>query len=146
LRLTNIDALSALIDRLIVENIKHFFFNKDGKIEETQQQVKIITEIKSRLSELILECVSEGNYDYLSERRTFDEEAIVENIEELIKSNILIGEGDRKRLKEITSENPNFDVILVNEKLTRKSNEGRARNKNAIDELFHRLIRTEGIK
>lgn len=146
MRLTNIDALSALIDRLIVENIKHFFFNKDGKIEETQQQVKIITEIKNRLSELILECVSEGNYDYLSERRTFDEQTIVENIEELIKSNILIGEGDRKRLQEITSENPNFDVILVNEKLTRKSNEGRARNKNAIDEIFHRLIRTEGIK
>jgi hypothetical protein len=141
LRLTNIDALSALIDRLIVEEIKYYFFSKDGKVEESTQQQNIIKEIKAKLSELLLECVSEGDYKYLSERRTFDENAIIENIEELIKNNILIGEGDRARLKEITSENPNFEIILVNEKVTRKSNEGRARNKNMIDKLFQKLIK-----
>jgi len=145
LRITNIDALSALIDRLIVEEIKHYFFNKEGKVEETEQQVKIIGKIKTRVAELILECVSEGEYKYLSERRTFNEEAIVENIEELIKNNINIGEGDRARLDEITKENPNFDKILVNEKLTRKSNEGRARNKNKIDELFRKMVDTRGM-
>jgi len=145
LRLTNIDTLSALIDRLIVEEIKFYFFNKEGKVEEKEQQTKIITKIKARISELVLQCVSEGEYEYLSERRTFNEEAIVENIDELIKNNISIGEGDRARLAEITSENPNFDKILVNEKITRKSNEGRARNKNKIDEFFHKLIKTRGV-
>jgi hypothetical protein len=138
---TNIDALSALIDRLIVEEIKYYFFSKEEKVEELEQQVLIINEIKSKLSELFLQCVSEEDYQYLSERRTFNEQAIVENIDELIKHNINIGEGDRARLKEITSDSPNFDKILVNEKITRKSNEGRARNKNKIDELFRKLVR-----
>lgn len=141
MRVTNIDALSALIDRLIVEEIKYYFFSKEEKVEELEQQVLIINEIKSKLSELFLQCVSEEDYQYLSERRTFNEQAIVENIDELIKHNINIGEGDRARLKEITSDSPNFDKILVNEKITRKSNEGRARNKNKIDELFRKLVR-----
>jgi hypothetical protein len=145
LRVTNIDTLSALIDRLIVEEIKYYFFSKDEKIEEMEQQIKIVKEIKNKLSDLFLECVSEGEYEYLSERRTFNEEAIVENIDELIKNNINIGEGDRARLAEITSDSPNFDRILVNEKITRKSNEGRARNKNRIDELFHKLIKSRGM-
>jgi hypothetical protein len=141
LRVTNIDALSALIDRLIVEEIKYYFFCKEEKIEPMEQQVLVIKEIKTKLSELFLQCVSEEDYEYLSERRTFNEEAIVENIEELIKNNLNIGEGDRARLAEITSDNPNFEKILVNEKITRKSNEGRARNKNKIDELFYKLVR-----
>lgn len=145
MRVTNIDTLSALIDRLIVEEIKYYFFSKDEKIEEMEQQIKIVKEIKNKLSDLFLECVSEGEYEYLSERRTFNEEAIVENIDELIKNNINIGEGDRARLAEITSDSPNFDRILVNEKITRKSNEGRARNKNRIDELFHKLIKSRGM-
>lgn len=141
MRVTNIDALSALIDRLIVEEIKYYFFCKEEKIEPMEQQVLVIKEIKTKLSELFLQCVSEEDYEYLSERRTFNEEAIVENIEELIKNNLNIGEGDRARLAEITSDNPNFEKILVNEKITRKSNEGRARNKNKIDELFYKLVR-----
>lgn len=140
MRITNIDTLSALIDRLIVEEIKYYFFNKDGKVEETEQQIQIIAEIKKKLSDIIFECIVSGRYEYLSERRTFDEGAIVENIEELIKNNLNIGEGDRARLAEITNDTPNFDKILVNEKLTRKSNEGRARNKNEIDRVFKKLV------
>jgi len=143
LRVTNIDSLSALIDRLIVEEIKYYFFSKEEKIEEMEQQVLIIKEIKGKLTDLFLNCFSEGEYEYLAERRTFNEESIVENIEELIKNNLNIGEGDRARLKEVTSENPNFDRILMNEKITRKSNEGRARNKNKIDEFFRKFVRGE---
>lgn len=140
MRITNIDTLSALIDRLIVEEIKCYFFKKEAKVEEGEQQDKIIAGIKIKLSELFRETLRQKEYQYLSERRTFNENAIVENIEELIKNNIAIGEGDRNRLKEVISENPDFDKILVNEKITRKSNEGRARNKNAIDQHFSNIV------
>lgn len=140
MRVTNIDTLSALIDRLIVENIKLYFFNKESKNEEVTQEIEIISEIKKKLIALLYECVNKGEYSYLSERRTFKEETIVENIEELIANNIRIGEGDRARLKQITSDSPDFGVILHNEKITRKSNEGRARNKNKIDEMFKKLV------
>lgn len=141
MRITNIDTLSALIDRLIVEEIKYYFFKKDDKVEETEQQTKIIAEIKNRLSDLFIECLSNGEYNYLSERRTFDETVIVETIEQLVNSNISIGEGDRARLKEVVSEAPNFDVIITNEKLTRKSNETRAKSKNKIDEFFKNIFK-----
>tara|TARA_R110000868_G_scaffold202172_2_gene449693 strand:- start:518 stop:952 length:435 start_codon:yes stop_codon:yes gene_type:complete len=141
---TNIDALSALIDRLIVEEIKYFFFSKEERIEEMEQQVVIIKEIRCKLSELFLQCVSEGEYEYLSERRTFNEEAIVETISQLVEANLNIGHGDRVRLSEVTKENPNINRILVNEKLTRKSNELRARCKNKIDDLFRKLIKAAG--
>lgn len=140
MRVTNIDTISAFIDRLIVENIKLYFFNKEDRNEEVNQQLVIISEIKKKLSDVILECILSGEYNYLSEKRTFDENAIVENIEELIKNNLNIGEGDRARLAEITKDTPNFDIVLANEKITRKSNEGRARNKNKIDEIFKWLL------
>ncbi len=143
MRITNIDALSALIDRLIVEEIKYFFFSKDEKIEEMEQQVLIIKEIKAKLSEIFLECVSEEDYQYLSERRTFNEQAIVESIQELIVANLNIGQGDRARLAEVTKEYPDVQTILVNEKLTRKSNELRSRMKNNIDMLFRKFIKRE---
>ena len=61
-RITNIDTLSALLDRLITENIKRFFFDKDGLSEKVLHQDLIITEIKSRLIELFLEVYDNGQY------------------------------------------------------------------------------------
>ena len=46
MRITNIDTLSAYLDRLVTENIKLYFFNKDGLIEKANHQKKIIEEIK----------------------------------------------------------------------------------------------------
>lgn len=141
MRITNIDTFSAYCDRLITERIKWFFFNKDGKLELAAHQVKVIEEIKLKMNDVLLEILKEGGYEYLSENRTFNENAIVEELEQLIVNDILIGEGDRARLEEITSNNPNFQIIIQNEKITRKSNEGRAKNKNKIDTLLHEIFR-----
>ena len=51
--MTNIDTLSALIDRLISENIKLFFFKKDDLTDNVEHQKEVITEIKTRLSQLL---------------------------------------------------------------------------------------------
>ena len=44
--ITNIDTLSALLDRLISENIKLHFFKKDKIDENIKHQKKVIKEIK----------------------------------------------------------------------------------------------------
>ena len=130
-RVTNIDALSALLDRLVTENIKRFFFDKDGLVEKVDHQDVVISEIKERLTELFLEVYDNGTYDYISENRTFTASNIVENIEQLITNDIHIGESDRARL----------NIAMMEEKRLRKSNEGRAQNKNNIDREFYELTK-----
>ena len=140
MRLTNIDTLSNYFDRLITENIKLFFFRKDGDIKKAEHQEIVIAAIKVRISELIRESIDLKSYNYLGERRTFNESAIIEELEELIQNDINIGEADRARLEETTKDQPNLERMIVNEKRLRKANEGRSRNKNAIDEQFKKLI------
>jgi hypothetical protein len=130
-RVTNIDTLSALLDRLVTENIKRFFFDKDGLCEKVSHQDLVITEIKSRLIELFLEVYDNSEYEYISEKRTFTASNIVENIQDLITNDIHIGESDRARL----------NIVMLEEKRLRKSNEGRAENKNNIDNEFYELTK-----
>jgi len=133
MRITNIDTLSALIDRLITENIKKFFFNKDNLKEKEQHQDIIIEQIKLKLTELFLEVYNKKSYDYMDEKRTFSASNIVEEISELVTNDIHIGESDRARL----------NVAMLEEKRLRKSNEGRANNKNKIDKEFSKIVKDE---
>ena len=131
MRITNIDTLSALIDRLITENIKLFFFEKDKLEEKALHQNDIINEIKYKLKELFLEVYNANCYDYIDEKRTFSSSNIVEEISELVTNDIHIGESDRARL----------NIAMLEEKRLRKSNEGRSKNKNNIDKNFQNLIK-----
>lgn len=130
MRVTNIDTLSAYFDRLITERIKHFFFVKDKKDHYAKHQEMIIDEIKKRLSSLIEDCFQEGDYIYTEEKRTFANN-VIESIDELTTNDINIGESDRQRLK----------IAMMEEKRLRKSNEGRSKNKNDIDDNFKGLVR-----
>ena len=138
--ITNIDTLSALIDRLISENIKLYFFKKDKLDDNTRHQENVISEVKDRISNLLCEVYHDGNYDYVSELRTYKPEDIVETLEELIHNDITTGEGDRANLKEATSENPSLEHFARNHKLIRKANENRAAAKNKLDEQFEGFI------
>ena len=129
MRITNIDTLSAYLDRLVTERIKHFFFKKDNKFEDIEHQEIVITEIKDRISCLIEDCLKDNNYIYTEEKRTFANN-ILESIDELTTNDINIGESDRQRLK----------IALMEEKRLRKSNEGRSKNKNDIDDNFKKLV------
>ena len=138
--ITNIDTLSALLDRLISENIKLYFFKKDGLDENIEHQEKVITEIKERLFVLFDDVYREGKYEYVSEKRTYKPEDIVETLEELIQNDITTGEGDRANLREATSDNPSLEHFTRNHKLIRKANENRAVSKNKLDEQFENFI------
>ena len=138
--ITNIDTLSALLDRLISENIKLHFFKKDGIDENIEHQEKVIGEIKARIDALFLEVFIHEEYDYISEKRTYKPEDIVETLEELIHNDITTGEGDRANLKEATSDNPSLEHFTRNHKLIRKANENRAVAKNKLDKQFKGFI------
>ena len=51
--ITNIDTLSALLDRLISENIKLYFFKKDDLKDNIDHQEIVISELRQKLSVLI---------------------------------------------------------------------------------------------
>ena len=133
MRITNIDTLSAMLDRLITERIKWYFFNKNNESDKANHQLEVISEIKNKINDLFNECFEKNNYSYKKEFRTFKEDSIIEELEELIINDINIGEADRERLKTVQSNTPNLDKLIINEKRLRKANEGRARNKNEID-------------
>ena len=137
--ITNIDTLSALLDRLISENIKLYFFKKDGLDENIEHQEKVISEIKERLFVLFDDVYREGEYEYVSEKRTYKRD-IVETLEELINNDITTGEGDRANLKEATSENPSLEHFTRNHKLIRKANENKRVSKNKLDEQFKGFV------
>jgi hypothetical protein len=138
--ITNIDTLSALFDRLITETIKLYFFEKDNLLEKVLHQKHIIQEIKGKIITLLKDTYTNREYDYISEKRTFSENDVVESLHELILNDIRVGESDREKLMEIKKENPSVDKIVHFEKMLRKANEGRARNKNEIDERYKRLL------
>ena len=138
--ITNIDTLSALLDRLISENIKFYFFNKEGNTDNVTHQKKVIAEIKNRISDLLKEVYHLGKYEYISEKRTYKSDDIVETLEELIHNDILTGEGDRANLVEATSKTPSIERFTKNHKMIRKANESRANSKNKLDKTFKGFV------
>ncbi len=140
MRITNLDTLSDMLDRLVTENIKKFFFEKDGVNDEIEHQVKVIDELKEKISELFHECYNNKEYNYMSEKRTWKDDDVVEDISELTYNDILVGESDRGVLKQVTSDSLNLEELKFQAKRMRKSNEGRAENKNNIDEKFKRIV------
>jgi|TARA_R110002020_G_scaffold173675_3_gene364604 hypothetical protein len=146
LHITNIDTLSALLDRLISENIKLHFFLKDGVDDNIEHQEKVIKEIKYRITKLLLDVYTDNRYNYVSEKRTYKPDDIVETLEELIHNDITTGEGDRANLKEATSDDPSLEHFTRNHKLIRKANENRAVSKNKLDEQFKSFIEDNDTK
>ena len=138
--ITNIDTLSSLLDRLISENIKLYFFKKDGLEDNISHQKAVIDEIKKRISKLMTDVYKSKKYDYISEKRTYKPDDIVETLEELINNDITTGEGDRANLVEATSENPSLKHFTKNHKLIRKANENRAVSKNKLDKQFKDVV------
>ena len=138
--ITNIDTLSALLDRLISENIKLYFFKKDSLMYNVKHQEEVISDIRKRLVLLFTETFESKSYEYVSELRTYKPDDIVETLEELIHNDITTGEGDRANLKEATSGTPSLEHFTRNHKLIRKANENRAAAKNKLDEQFEGFI------
>ena len=144
--ITNIDTLSALLDRLISENIKLYFFKKDNLVDNIHHQEEVIIEIKSRIRNLLLDVYKNKEYNYISEKRTYKADMTLESLEQLIKSDIYTGEGDRANLEELNKKDPNLNAFRKNHKVLRSSNELRAVSKNKLDAQFKKFIEDEDNK
>ena len=141
--ITNIDTLSALLDRLISENIKLYFFEKDNLADNIKHQKNLIKEIRDRLSIFLNNTFSSKKYEYISEKRTYKPDDIIETIEELIYYDITTGESDRANLVEAISKTPSLEHFTKNHKLIRKANENRASKKNELDEQFKTIVEND---
>ena len=139
MRITNIDSLSAYFDRLISEKIKWYFFDKDGKSKEAEHQEVVIQEIRVKLVELFEEAFSNHNYEYIGEKRTFDEAKLILDVEKLVTDDLGVGAAYYEK----TDGEPTLEKFMVNEAKLRIANESRGKQKNKIDSIFSTLINEE---
>ncbi len=141
MRITNVNTLSALIDRLITERIKEYFFIKEKDIDNEHHQAGICALLKLEIEELLIEAIDRKKYEFVGEKRTFKPaNDLIENIDRLIRNDIHIGESDRVRLTETESDSPDVNVFILQERRLRQSNEGRSHNKNLIDQNLEKII------
>jgi hypothetical protein len=81
IKITNVDTISALFDRLICEHVKLYFFRKENNIDKINHQQLVIQELRNRVSITFRECFEEHGYDYIAEKRTFHIDGIKEELE-----------------------------------------------------------------
>ena len=136
MRVTNLDTISAIFDRLITEKIKLYFFEKQKKNDEAKHQKNVIKEIKIKLKELLSDTYKTRNYEYVSEKRTFDEGKLIDDVETLIQNDLDVGDAYYTK----TEGEPTLEKFMVNESRLRQANESRGRMKNQIDESFKNIV------
>ena len=106
----------------------------------------LIIEIKSRIRNLLLDVYKNKEYNYISEKRTYKADMTLESLEQLIKSDIYTGEGDRANLEELNKKDPDLNAFRKNHKVLRSANELRAVSKNELDVHFKKFIEDEDDK
>ena len=78
-RMSNVNSFSAIIDRLIIENLKIIQFVDQNKLEEAEQQNVIISELKTEL-DLIYQELLENRYISIGEQRTYTSKNLFSDI------------------------------------------------------------------
>ena len=144
MRVTNIDTLSALFDRLISEIIKlyHFENRYTDKEKEIEHQKSVVKEIKNKIEALFIECLARNEYEYLEEKRSFGEKRINE-VKQLINfaDDLAIADLDVGAAYYDQKESDNSpDKYMKNELKLREANERRSSVKNQIDATFKHII------
>ena len=129
---SNLDSISAILDRLITEKIKQYFFflKKDNK--SISKKSLIIKKINEKLTKTLKEIYHSKKYDYMSESRTFGKQKKIDELvncmENLVIMHLNISKADNK-----------LNEIIKNIKLSRNSLEERSKIKNNIDMLIKKL-------
>jgi len=158
MRVHNVDTLSALLDRLVVERIKYASMedkareeagqNNEESYKKTHQMVeqsKTIELIKDKLDRLFILTYKDKSYEYIAEQRT-TKGTLVSMIEKLIIDNLDNRGSERYRIR--TLENGKLDKEALMDALKtdlwlRLAVENRANDKNQIDKLFKEVVEDE---
>lgn len=139
--ITNINTFSALLDRLITEKIKEYFFIKNGEKKLAKRQLIIIKEINRQILITFKKINLSKGYDYLKENRTFkyNTALIVSLFSKLTVEDLEIGTADNDLAKSIKKKNKKD--IVKNLKKSRLALEKRAAIKNQIDLSLKKIFK-----
>ena len=146
IHISNLNSLSALFDRLIVENIKMNYFDSKGDKDRARKQSILVEAIRSELNDFFLTTITEGKYSYYSENRTFELKKKVDeftkSVNSLCECHSNITSCDGQKLQEAKSETPDMELILKLEYKNRENLEKRASDKNKLDQLYEDILHT----
>lgn len=134
-RISNVNSFSAIIDRLIIENLKIFQFIEKNEEEKIHSQNEIISELKHELDVIVNE-IKHEEYISVGEQRTFGlSDNIFSNLFVLCLNNYSISVGDMLKLKESNKS----EVNIVNLKKyilhVRENLESRSQSKNNLEKI-----------
>ena len=132
--MSNVNSFSAIIDRLIIENLKIIQFVDQNKLEEAEQQNVIISELKTEL-DLIYQELLENRYISIGEQRTYTSKNLFSDIFRLCLNNYSIALGDKLKIEESKKDIVNIDTLKNYINSVRENLEERSRSKNSLENI-----------
>ena len=133
-RMSNVNSFSAIIDRLIIENLKIIHFVDQNKLEEAEQQNVIISELKTEL-DLIYQELLENRYISIGEQRTYTSKNLFSDIFRLCLNNYSIALGDKLKIEESKKDIVNIDTLKNYINSVRENLEERSKSKNSLENI-----------
>lgn len=132
--MSNVNSFSAIIDRLIIENLKIIQFVDQNKLEEAEQQNVIISELKMEL-DLIYQELLENRYKSIGEQRTYTNDNLFSDLFRLCLNNYCIAKGDKLKIEEINKSFVNIDNLKNYILAVRENLEERSKSKNNLENI-----------
>jgi len=132
--MSNVNSFSAIIDRLIIENLKIIQFVDQNKLEEAEQQNVIISELKTELN-LIYQELLENRYKSIGEQRTYTNDNLFSDLFRLCLNNYCIAKGDKLKVEESKKGIVNVDMLKNYINAVRENLEERSKSKNNLEKI-----------
>lgn len=133
-RISNVNSFSAIIDRLIIENLKIIQFVDQNKLKEAEQQNEIIFELKCELDKIYGE-LSECRYKSIGEQRTYTNDNLFSDLFRLCLNNYCIAKGDKLKIEESKKDIVNINILKNYINVVRENLEERSKSKNGLENI-----------
>lgn len=132
--MSNVNSFSAIIDRLIIENLKIIQFVDQNKLDEANNQNEIISELKSELN-VIYDELSENRYNSIAEQRTYTADNLFSDLFRLCLNNYCIAKGDKLKIEESKKNIIDVDSLKNYINYVRNNLEERSKSKNNLEKI-----------
>ena len=133
-RISNVNSFSAIIDRLIIENLKIIQFVDQNKLKEAELQNSIISELKINL-DLIYQELLENRYKSIGEQRTYTNDNLFSDLFRLCLNNYCIAKGDKLKIEESNKSIVDIDNLKNYILAVRENLEERSKSKNNLEKI-----------
>ena len=133
-RMSNVNSFSAIIDRLIIENLKIIQFVDQNKLKEAEQQNVIISELKNELDSIYQELL-ENRYKSIEEQRTYTNDNLFSDLFRLCLNNYCIAKGDKLKIEESNKEVIDVNNLKNYVMFVRGNLEERSKSKNNLENI-----------